>query len=90
MELVEGESLADRLQKGPLPLDQVVKFGAQRAETQHHWPSFLLDGRHFLYLARGPQPARNAIFVGSLDGSEVQQLLSADSPAVHAPPGYLL
>ncbi len=33
MELVEGESLADRLQKGPLPLDQVVKFGAQVAEA---------------------------------------------------------
>ena len=32
MELLEGESLADRLQKGPLPLDQVVKFGAQVAE----------------------------------------------------------
>jgi len=33
MELLEGESLADRLQKGPLPLDQVVKFGAQIAEA---------------------------------------------------------
>ena len=33
MELLEGESLADRLQKGPLPLDQVVKFGAQVAEA---------------------------------------------------------
>ena len=27
MELLEGESLAERLQKGPLPLDQVVEFG---------------------------------------------------------------
>jgi serine/threonine protein kinase/Tol biopolymer transport system component len=61
-----------------------------REETQHRWPSFLPDGRHFLYLARGPQPAKNAVFVGSLDGSEVQQLVSADSPAVYAPPGYLL
>jgi serine/threonine protein kinase len=33
MELLEGESLADRLQKGPLPLDQVVKFGAQVADA---------------------------------------------------------
>jgi serine/threonine protein kinase len=38
MELVEGESLADRLQRGPLPLDQVVKVGAQVAEA--------LDGAH--------------------------------------------
>ena len=33
MELVEGESLADRLQKGPLPLDQVLKVGAQVASA---------------------------------------------------------
>jgi serine/threonine protein kinase len=33
MELLEGEVLADRLQKGPLPLDQVVKLGAQIAEA---------------------------------------------------------
>ncbi len=33
MELVEGESLAERLQRGPLPLDQVVKYGAQVADA---------------------------------------------------------
>jgi Tol biopolymer transport system component len=33
MELLEGESLADRLQRGPLPLDQVVKLGAQVADA---------------------------------------------------------
>src|SRR5262249_13298604 len=29
MECVEGETLAKRLEKGPLPLEQVLKFGAQ-------------------------------------------------------------
>ena len=33
MELLEGESLADRLNKGPLPLDQVLRYGAQIAEA---------------------------------------------------------
>jgi eukaryotic-like serine/threonine-protein kinase len=33
MECVEGETLAKRLEKGPLPLDQVLKFGAQIAEA---------------------------------------------------------
>jgi hypothetical protein len=32
MEFVEGETLAKRLAKGPLPLDQVLKFGAQIAD----------------------------------------------------------
>src|SRR6202049_3682150 len=31
MECVEGETLAKRLEKGPLPLDQVGKFGGQIA-----------------------------------------------------------
>jgi eukaryotic-like serine/threonine-protein kinase len=33
MELLEGESLADRLRKGPLPLDQVLRYGAQIAQA---------------------------------------------------------
>jgi serine/threonine protein kinase len=36
MELIEGESLADRLAKGALPPDQVVKFGAQIADALDH------------------------------------------------------
>jgi len=38
MELLEGESLADRLQKGPLPLKQALQYGveiAQALETAH-------------------------------------------------------
>ena len=33
MECVEGESLAKRLEKGPLPLDQVLKIGSQIADA---------------------------------------------------------
>src|SRR3979411_2365049 len=33
MECVEGETLAKRLEKGPLSLDQVLKFGAQIADA---------------------------------------------------------
>ncbi len=32
MELLEGESLADRLARGPLPVEQVLRYGAQVAE----------------------------------------------------------
>src|SRR5438105_15722764 len=33
MELVEGETLAARLKKGPLPLDQVLKYGAEISDA---------------------------------------------------------
>lgn len=33
MECIEGETLAKRLEKGPLPLDQVLKYGAQVADA---------------------------------------------------------
>jgi Tol biopolymer transport system component len=33
MELLEGDSLADRLSRGPLPPDQVLRYGAQIADA---------------------------------------------------------
>ncbi len=36
MELIEGESLADRLSKGALPPGQVLRFGAQIADALDH------------------------------------------------------
>src|SRR6516164_5383441 len=33
MECLEGETLAKRLEKGPLPIEQVLKFGAQIADA---------------------------------------------------------
>jgi serine/threonine protein kinase/Tol biopolymer transport system component len=36
MEYVEGESLAERIRRGPLPLTQILRYGAQIAEALHH------------------------------------------------------
>jgi serine/threonine protein kinase len=59
---------------------------ASRGESAHRFPSFLPDGRHFLYLAF----PSNAIWIGSIDGKEARQLVTADSQAQYASPGYLL
>jgi Tol biopolymer transport system component len=68
----------------------VTTLDRSRNETVHGWPHFLPDGRHFLYLARSSDAAKNAIVVGSLDSKETKFLLNAGSSVAYAPPGYLL
>ena len=55
-------------------------------ESAHRFPSFLPDGRHFLYLAF----PSSGIWIGSIDGSPATRLMTADSQAEFAPPGHLL
>jgi Tol biopolymer transport system component len=69
----------------PTPL---TRLDPARKEVGHRWPSFLPDGRHFLYQAR--DPGQGVIAVGSLDSKETTLLFAADSKTDYAPPGYLL
>lgn len=57
--------------------------------TSYGWPSFLSDGRHFLFYAH-PTNSPPEIRVGSLDSSESKIVLQGYSRAVHADPGFLL
>jgi eukaryotic-like serine/threonine-protein kinase len=52
------------------------------------WPSFLPDGRHFLFY--GADRERHGIFVGELGSTETTFLTSSDFQAKYAEPGYLL
>ncbi len=54
------------------------------AETGHFWPSFLPDGRHVVYLAWSDEPARRAIYAGSLDSKDRTRLVDAESNPVYA------
>jgi serine/threonine protein kinase/Tol biopolymer transport system component len=56
------------------------------------WPSFLPDGRHFLYLRTKPleNTLDSSIEIGSLDLDEKTVLVQAYSNAIYAPPGYVL
>ena len=55
------------------------------------FPSFLPDGRHFLFFSPAPgQPENAGVFVASLDSSDAKRLVTARSRAVRAAPGYLL
>jgi serine/threonine protein kinase len=54
----------------PVPL---TKLDASRHEREHELPSFLLDGRHFLYLRLSTMPEETGIFAGSLDDPPERQ-----------------
>ncbi|MBV8863834.1 MAG: PD40 domain-containing protein, partial [Acidobacteriaceae bacterium] len=59
---------------------------------RHMWPSFLPDGRHFLYSeSSGPaDPLGESIYVGALDGSAAKLVCSSISGNVAYAAGYLL
>ena len=61
-----------------------------RGEETHRWPSFLPDGRHFIYFVRGSQTEQTGIYAGSLDAMEPKRLVATNASAVYAAPGFLL
>jgi serine/threonine protein kinase len=87
-----GDPLSVVSASGGTPI-LLTKFDSLRKENSHRWPSFLPDGRHFLYLARtvtaGSQGEGGLIRVASLDGKVNKILVPASSNAVYAS-GYIL
>ena len=59
-------------------------------EWGHRFPQFLPDGRHFIWFARNSDPAREGIYLGSLDSPERTLLVESGSSAQYAAPGRLL
>jgi hypothetical protein len=71
----------------------VTTLNADNGETQHWFPFFLPDGRHFLYFAVGNKTggptSPNGIYVTALDSNERKLLVPGGSTAMYAG-GYLL
>jgi serine/threonine protein kinase/Tol biopolymer transport system component len=67
------------------PTTPITKVDTARKEQAHLQPMFLPDGRRFLFRA-----FPIAVEIASLDSGERTRLLDFDSPALFAPPGYLL
>jgi len=62
-----------------------------QGELGHIRPSFLPDGRHFLYSTIAPRPGLGGpIFLGSLDSAERKVLFNANSANALYSQGYLL
>jgi eukaryotic-like serine/threonine-protein kinase len=53
-------------------------------------PSFLPDGRHFLYFSRNRDRSKTGIYASTLESGERRFVMPAASCALYAPPGYIL
>jgi Tol biopolymer transport system component len=60
------------------------------AGMEDRYPSFLPDGRHFLFNRFSPGSAKSEVDVGSLDSQDIKPVFRASSPALYSAPGYLL
>ena len=78
---------------------QLTIHDPERQERTHNHPTFLPDGRHFLYLRYSTIPEDSGVYVGSLDvkpeEQSTRQILSTNFGPVYIPyqnsgPGQLL
>ncbi len=74
----------------PQPL---TSLNAERVDVVHRWPTFLPDGRRFLYFVacttNPVQDENSGIYLGSLDSDESTMVLGTESRALYSQ-GHLL
>jgi Tol biopolymer transport system component len=85
-----GQGLQKVPVAGGVP-EMVVDVESKGSDTAT-WPSLLPDGEHFVYLLRrfGADQQMNEVRLASLDGSVDKLLMSTNSNAIYAEPGYLV
>lgn len=83
---------------GGVPV-QITSLDLARHENSQYCPSFLPDGKHFVYMRSSTDEGKSAIYLGSVDEKPEQQsskaLVASNSQPVYAPSrdpntGYLL
>jgi eukaryotic-like serine/threonine-protein kinase len=70
------------------PTQPVTAVDLELDDVSHRWPSFLPDGRHFLYFGLSVNDGRRGVYVGSLDESATQParpIVLSDSGAIYTP-----
>jgi Tol biopolymer transport system component len=69
--------------------ETVAVTTVEASEIGHRYPSFLPDGRRFLYLAKSADPQKTGVYVGDLDTATRARLPGVSSNAVYSRLGYL-
>ncbi len=89
-----GEGGLVRVAAGGGTTVPVTALDPAHGETNHLWPQFLPDGRHYLYVVGGRD--NSGLYVGSLDTKDRKLLIDLErlgdeySKVEYAAPGYLL
>jgi len=55
------------------------KLDASHSENSHRWPSFLPDGKHFLFWGRSSRNQENTLYIGELGSLQAKTLAKTDS-----------
>jgi Tol biopolymer transport system component len=66
----------------------ITELDIKRGDTSHRFPTFLPDGRHFLFFVQGASESN--VLVGSIDSKESRGVTSAQAAVLFAPPDYVL
>ena len=80
-----------RVSDGGGPALEVTRIAETGVGRGHMWPSFLPDGRHFLYSEESlNDPQGESIYVGSLDGSSPKLIATKTAGNAEYAAGYLV
>jgi Tol biopolymer transport system component len=71
-------------------LTRVTQLDSAAGELGHRLPSFLPDGRHFLFLSMPPKGSAHDTWIGTIDGDREGPVARATTVARYAPQGYLV
>ena len=64
-----------------------TQLDVELTENSHRGPEFLPDGRRFLFTSRCAERDNNALYVASLDSTEVRRLMPAEAAVSYVTPG---
>ena len=67
-----------------------TRIDRAHGETQHGWPSFLPDGKHFVFVAYGGGPSGGTIRFGVVGSTASTSLGPTDGRVEYTTPGYLV
>jgi Tol biopolymer transport system component/predicted Ser/Thr protein kinase len=83
-----GTGLMQVLDRGGT-VSLITRVSRERQEIAHSHPTFLRDGRHFVYWRRSKIPENDGVYIGSLDVKPEEQslkrLMPATSSVAYAP-----